>query len=257
MSKNDEKILKNGENIKNNSDFTDIFGILPHDELKYYIKTYLLNDNEFIQEVDDCMADGRLISMNLDERIEYFNCHIGNESRTYILKILTLKHLSKILEKNMDKCLDEYWKNKYQSATQKQSERVEYSSLVAELLKDKFPGKTESEIAELSVEDILNNPNIEIDRNSEIEVVVKSVKKEHPVEFKKPEYDDILQIINEVALCDKISISMLQRKFYISYPKGAKIVDMLIEEGAVERVQSGYKVLDKQKLEDILKKNLV
>ena len=92
--------------------YDDIYKILPNDELRRYLELFLIENNDFISDVDKCITDGRLIKMNVKERIEYFNNTIGNEARTYLLKILTLKHLSKILYKNIDGFTDEYWRER-------------------------------------------------------------------------------------------------------------------------------------------------
>lgn len=96
--------------------YGDVYNILPHFELKSYIKNFLLDDNEFINEVDCCMwgpsSDNKLINKSIKERIEYFSNTIGNEARTYILKILTLKHLTKILLNNLEGFTDEFWRER-------------------------------------------------------------------------------------------------------------------------------------------------
>lgn len=97
------------KSIKN---YDDVYKILPQAELKRYIESFLIDDIDFVGDVDKCITDGRLIKMNVKERIEYFNNTIGNEARTYLLKILTLKHLSKILYKNIDGFTDEYWRER-------------------------------------------------------------------------------------------------------------------------------------------------
>jgi len=96
--------------------YDDIHKILPHPELKNYIKNFLIDNKEFINDVDSCMwgqsSDNKLINKTIKERHEYFDNTIGNESRTYILKILTLKHLSKILLNNIDGFTDEFWRDR-------------------------------------------------------------------------------------------------------------------------------------------------
>lgn len=96
--------------------YDDVHKILPHSELKYYIKNFLINDNEFVNDIDLCMCNGKMMNMSLKERIQYFENNIGNEARTYIFKVLTLKHLSKILINNIDGFTDEFWKDRLNRA---------------------------------------------------------------------------------------------------------------------------------------------
>lgn len=101
----------------------DVHEILPRYELKSYIKHFLIDDEEFINDVDNCMWElsgkNKLIDKTPKQRFEYFCNTIGNEARTYILKILTLKHLSKILFKNIDGYTDEFWRNRLNNVLNK------------------------------------------------------------------------------------------------------------------------------------------
>ena len=96
--------------------YGDVYNILPHFELKSYIKNFLIDDKEFINDVDCCMwelsSSNKLIHKNPKQRFEYFSNTIGNEARTYILKILTLKHLTKILLNNLEGFTDEFWRER-------------------------------------------------------------------------------------------------------------------------------------------------
>ena len=96
-------------------EYDDIYKILPKEELNRYLDNFLISNDDFILDVDNIITNGRLSKMNIQERKEYFDNNIGNESRTYIFKILVLKHLSKILYKNLDGFIDEYWREKLKS----------------------------------------------------------------------------------------------------------------------------------------------
>ena len=97
-------------------EYDDVRSILPHFELEDYIKKFLIDNDEFINDVDSCMwelsCDNKLINKSVKERIEYFENTIGNESRTYILKILTLKHLLNVLLKNINGFTPEFWRDR-------------------------------------------------------------------------------------------------------------------------------------------------
>ena len=64
---------------------------------------------------------------------------------------------------------------------------------------------------------------------------------------------ETLQKIKEICKMKLISCSTLQRYFAISFPKSAEIIDKLIEDKIIERVETGYKVLHKRKLSKVLK----
>lgn len=89
-----------------------ILEILPNAELYYYINSFLINNKNFIKDVDSCLCDGNMKKMNIDERKEYFKYAIANGARSYILKLLTLKHLLKILLENVDGFVDMFWVRK-------------------------------------------------------------------------------------------------------------------------------------------------
>lgn len=59
--------------------------------------------------------------------------------------------------------------------------------------------------------------------------------------------------IKEICKLEMISCSTLQRHFNIPFPKSAEIIDKLIEDKIIERVETGYKVLHKRKLSKVLK----
>ena len=250
--KNNNKKVKSDANFK---EYDDVFNILPNKELKRYIQNYLIEDNNFIQDVDLVVANGKLNNLTKEERVEYFDNNIGNESRTYIYKILTLKHLSKILYKNVDVWLDEYWKQQLNKLKGVENMNNEYTDLLGSLLENAFPGKTAEEIANLPVESILNNPDISVNTTSEVEFVISDDAVE-AVKQKTQEANELYQKINEVASQETITISKLQRVFCISYPKSAKIVDKLIEDNILERQDSGYKVLNSKQLALVLWQNL-
>ena len=83
---------------------------------KEFLYRRVLDDKEFIYDVDCCMwelsSSNKLIHKNPKQRFEYFSNTIGNEARTYILKILTLKHLTKILLNNLEGFTDEFWRER-------------------------------------------------------------------------------------------------------------------------------------------------
>lgn len=172
--------------------YDDVNKILPHSELKNYIKTFLIDNNDFLLDVDCCMwensSSNKLINKTIKERIEYFDNTIGNESRTYILKILTLKHLSKILFKNINGFTDEYWRKRMNNVLQKEEK---------------------------------------------------------------------LEKINELAENKKLSISTLQRYFCISFPKATAIVEFMIENKIIEKLEVGYKIINKNEFVKILIEKLV
>ena len=68
----------------------------------------------------------------------------------------------------------------------------------------------------------------------------------------KQSKEEKLNNINEIISQDKISISTLQRLFYISFPKAASIIDNLVENEIIERLEKGYNITSKDKLKESL-----
>ena len=89
--------------------YCNINKILPNNELKFYIFNFLINDDNFIKDMDLTMCNGQMAQMNKLKIQEYFDANIGNESRTYIIKLIALKHLFNILLENSSTYLDEFW----------------------------------------------------------------------------------------------------------------------------------------------------
>lgn len=63
---------------------------------------------------------------------------------------------------------------------------------------------------------------------------------------------EILKNIEDICNSKEISISKLQRFFVIGFPRGARIMDSLIEKKIVERVEYRYNILDTKALKDFL-----
>lgn len=100
------------EKVKLTGKYIDDHKILSQEQLRYYIETFLINDKEFIKDVDICcLFDNKFKKMNYEKRKSHFNYSISNGARSYILKILVLKHLSRILADNSDYFLDIYWQH--------------------------------------------------------------------------------------------------------------------------------------------------
>lgn len=92
--------------------YIDDSKVLSQEQLRYYIETFLINDNKFLTDVDICcLFDNKFKKMNYEQRKSHFNSSISNGARSYILKILVLKHLSRILLENSDYYLDIYWQH--------------------------------------------------------------------------------------------------------------------------------------------------
>lgn len=78
-------------------------------DLRYNIRHFLIDNEEFI----DLVEKGLLIKLKgktPEEKMDILKCHIGNTSRTFILKIIVLNFLQKLLLEEQDKYLDIYWK---------------------------------------------------------------------------------------------------------------------------------------------------
>ena len=252
-------------------EYSEIHNILPNFELKSYIKHFLIDDEDFINDVDTCMwelsSKNKLIDKTPKQRFEYFSNTIGNEARTYILKILALKHLSKILFNNIDVFIDKFWRDRLNMILNKDDLHKEYDKQLEKILLDKFPDKTIEEISEMPIETILENrtnEDFESSKNNITDIItrkhneIKQNKQQEQTETcNKPTNEEKLQRINELASQDKISISALQRLFYISFPKASSIIDNLVENKIIERFEKGYNITNKDKLKESLIKTFI
>lgn len=88
--------------------------IFENEKLYNLIKDYLIDDDEFITELDKIPTftySVKLSDKNIEDRLKILKGHvIGNTSRTYILEILALNRLYSLLLKDVDKYTDPYWK---------------------------------------------------------------------------------------------------------------------------------------------------
>lgn len=80
--------------------------------LENVIKTQLIFDKEYIEIVDKalCKYSHSIKSLSEKELLEEFTCFLGNECRSFIIKIITLDHIKQKLLENQDCSLDIYWK---------------------------------------------------------------------------------------------------------------------------------------------------
>jgi len=80
-------------------------------EVPIIIKEVLINDSDFLDEVNTILRhyNPSLLNKSIEYKMDFFNSHIGNGSRGYILTIIVIKHLYKKLLNNSNYYLDKYW----------------------------------------------------------------------------------------------------------------------------------------------------
>lgn len=214
----------------------DVRKILPHNELKNYIKAFLIDNKRFVDDVDACMWElggkNKLSNKSVAERIEYFDNTIGNESRTYILKYLTLKHLSKILLENANLYMCDFWQDRLNRFLQNEQTNS------TETAKNK---QNET----ISINCTETNGTKENNATPKQTICTRQTKQQK------------LNNIYKIIALDKISISTLQRLFLIPFPRAATIMDSLIEKEIVQKIDTKYNIVDKKRLEQVLTKLFV
>ena len=91
----------------------NILNAFSDDDLRGILKRYLLLDEQFVDDVDKFLKVQPLKDKNLMERFEILQNSIGNTARTYILKVIALKHILRLAESEemQDMFLDPYWKD--------------------------------------------------------------------------------------------------------------------------------------------------
>lgn len=135
----------------------------------------------------------------------------------------------------------------------------EYDKQLEKILSSKFKGKTVEQIANMPVEaiKIKESKNTVFEKSkTKINKKLNSVHKKIKQQTQK-EGDNIDQMsevdkqigIDTILAKDTLSISTLQRHFCISFPKAADIVDNLLEQSIIKKLDVGYQILDKQKLQ--------
>ena len=93
----------------------EILKVFDNKQLEELLKNFLIEDENFLEEFDSIIAIEKTAGKSKEDKIDIVLSIVGNESRTYILNMLVLKHLFKILDKNKDFFLDAYWKEKIKS----------------------------------------------------------------------------------------------------------------------------------------------
>ena len=92
---------------------------------KDYINRYILNrdfcaeidllykNKEFLLDVDEIFKDynSNLVAKKLNERKEFLNQSLCNPDRGYILRMLIIKHILKIMQRNLSGYVDKKYNN--------------------------------------------------------------------------------------------------------------------------------------------------
>ncbi len=80
--------------------------------LENVIKTQLIYEKDYLEIVDKalCKQTHSIKSLSEQELLEEFTYFLGNECRSYIVKIITLDYIRQKLIENQDCSLDIYWK---------------------------------------------------------------------------------------------------------------------------------------------------
>lgn len=77
----------------------------------HIIERALIRDCDFLDEVNTLLRlyNPSLLNKTNEYKMEFFNSHIANGSRGYILSIIAIKHLYNKLIENSKYYVDEYW----------------------------------------------------------------------------------------------------------------------------------------------------
>lgn len=138
----------------------------------------------------------------------------------------------------------------------------EYDMQIEKMLADKFKDKTVQDISNLPVEEILSN-QVNEEYLQKVEKInnILNAERDNYLKNKHKEKSNITKniktvsndIFDMVVENDKISISKIQRYFCISYPRGAKIIEDLLQENIIKKEDVGYLILNKIELKQYLK----
>lgn len=144
-----------------------------------------------------------------------------------------------------------------------------YNDQLEKILKEKFKDLTMEEIEKLPVEVLKVNTPIDDNAKEESIRVKEKINKRH-FEFLREKRkieknrlvfnskrvlkilteDEILENIEKVSQSEKVTITLLQRSFNISYPKASNMLDKLIDYGIV--LKNEKTILDRDRLKACL-----
>ena len=143
----------------------------------------------------------------------------------------------------------------------------EYDKQLNKVFSNKLKGKTTEEIANTSVdeviEDIENSQQFDQSKNRMNEVLEKThlkiIQNKAKTVAKKDNDNskqDVQGSIEHISTLDKISISILQRIFCISFPKAVGIIDEMLEKQVIKKLDKGYAVIDNEGVKSVLTNKL-
>lgn len=89
----------------------DYNNILPPSEIKYYIENHLINDDEFIEDVDKYLYMSKIKDLPINERLEKLKCQYHNIARQFMLKLIVFKHLNRLILNCTDIYTDIFWQD--------------------------------------------------------------------------------------------------------------------------------------------------
>ena len=92
------------------NNYLDVFN---QDKLYDFICKYLIEDESFINIVNDIIAPKSLKDMTLEQRKFEFLYFFHNGHRSFILNVIVLKYLAQKFEKLSPNFLDGYWQEKF------------------------------------------------------------------------------------------------------------------------------------------------
>lgn len=144
-----------------------------------------------------------------------------------------------------------------------------YNDQLEKILKEKFKDLTMEEIEKLPVEVLKVNTPIDDNAKEESIRVKEKINKRH-FEFLREKRkieknrlvfnskrvlkilteEEILENIEKVSQSEKVTITLLQRSFNISYPKASNMLDKLIDYGIV--LKNEKTILDRDRLKAFL-----
>lgn len=103
------KDLYNEEHKSCNKDNSiKVIRIFKTSDMKKYI-LYLIDDEKFVDDIEQSHIFPHFKNLSVEERIEYMDCNIGNEARTYIIATIVAKHIYKKFLNEKDYWLDQFW----------------------------------------------------------------------------------------------------------------------------------------------------
>ena len=128
----------------------------------------------------------------------------------------------------------------------------EYGNQLIKIFAEKLKGKTLEEIAQTPIGEVIPKASKDM---QQLQETINRILKQDNNQQQTSQPQTIINNKTEISNADKITISYLQRRLVIGYPRAVKVMEELKTLNIVEVQNNENIVLDKQKLQQYIDDN--